>query len=140
MITKRARQKLSTSLRYTFESGHATLAVAAGAVVKFGADDDTLVIASAGDPLAIGIVEIAQPTATRPVIVLLFGTGIVPVTVGTGGATRGANAITVADGFTNAATHGGGTTAQITYGKFLQTGVAGDIVGLLMQYSTGVSA
>lgn len=57
--------------------------------------------------------------------------GVVPVLVGTGGATQGEFAIATADGFTNQ-TLGGGTTVKHIAGKFLQTGVAGDYVGLVI--------
>ena len=143
MITKRPREMLGNALVYQFESGCAT-AVAEGAEVKFGADDDTVAAVSANDPLAIGLCRkaytTAMATAGKPIEVILYGNAIKVVTVGTGGATRGVDATTVADGFTNAATNGAGTVSQITKGKFMQTGVAGDDVGLLLCYGRGVTA
>lgn len=106
--------------------------------VKFGADDLTVVQAGAGDD-PIGI---AQDTAVdgADLTVLLFCTSIVAVTVGTGGATRGAYAICAADGLTDKAL-GGGTVAQHVSGRFRQSGVAGDRVGLMVGGNfTGVSA
>jgi hypothetical protein len=57
--------------------------------------------------------------------------GIVPVLVGTGGATEGAFAVVVSDGVTDSATLGDGTTPVKVVGKFRQTGSAGDIVGMI---------
>lgn len=79
---------------------------------------------------AIGI-ALESGVAGATVEVALLGYAIVPVKVGTGGATRGAFAIMAADGYTNQ-TLGGGTTVKYPAGKFLQTGVAGDEVGLLL--------
>lgn len=63
-------------------------------------------------------------------IALLQGSGVIPVLVGTGGATEGEFAVGAADGLTNQ-TLGGGTTVKYIAGTFLQTGVAGDFVGLM---------
>ena len=63
-------------------------------------------------------------------VVLLAGACIVPVKVGTGGATRGQHAVAVSNGFTDI-TPGGGTVAKYTNGVFMQTGVAGDFVGMI---------
>ena len=143
MQTKRAREMLSNALIYSFESGCAT-AVGEGVPVKFAGDDDTMALAGANDPLAIGLCRkaytAAMSTAGKPIEVILNGLVIKKVKVGTGGATRGTDAITVADGFTDAAANGGGTTSQIILGKFVQTGVAGDEVGLMMGYGRSVTA
>jgi hypothetical protein len=120
-------------LYYEFESGCAS-ALAQWAEVKFGADDDTVAAAGTNDPLAIGWAHFDYPTAqiNRPISIALNGYAIIPVKVGTGGATRGKQAITVADGYTDAANNGGGTTSQIIKGRFMQSGVVGDLVGLLI--------
>ncbi len=102
-----------------------------GTEVKYNGDDNLLQAAGANDPLAIGIVW-KNNAAGRPAHVVMYGTGWIPVTVGTGGATRGVDATTVADGFTDAATNGTGTVSQIIKGKFLQSGVAGDKVELMI--------
>lgn len=106
-------------------------ALARGAEVKFNSSDTLLAATSGSDAAAIGIVNQGNGTAGRPVSVVMYGcSAVVPVTVGTGGATRGAFAVRVADGFTDSATIGGGTTVQYIRGQFMQSGVAGDTVGL----------
>ena len=106
-------------------------AFAKGAEVKFGSDDQLLAAAGTGDVLAIGIIYKAN-AAGRPAHVAMYGNGVLAVTVGTGGATRGVCAKGVADGFTDAAANGGGTTSQIIKGQFLQTGVVGDTVEMMI--------
>ena len=117
--------------------------VAARLPVKFGANDDTMALAGANDPLAIGLCRkpytAAMSAAGKPIEVILFGFMIKKVKVGTGGATRGKDAITVSDGFTDAPANGGGTTSQIILGKFMQSGVVGDEVGLMVGYGRSVS-
>ena len=61
--------------------------------------------------------------------VALFGNGYCKVLVGTGGATAGAPAKFVSNGLTDG-TAGGGSTKLTIMGQFLETGVAGDLVGL----------
>jgi hypothetical protein len=139
MITNRPQIKTDYATRHTFGGG-CNVAVTRGLEVKFGATDDVCVLAGANDPLGIGIVEQAVATVGHSVTIICFGNCIMDVTVGTGGATRGTDAITVANGFTDAAANGGGTTSQIIKGRFMQTGVAGDIVGLLMNSGRSVSA
>jgi hypothetical protein len=70
--------------------------------------------------------------------VLLCGGGVVPVKVGTGGATAGKYAIMASDGWTDQ-TLGGGTTVKYIGGKFTQTGVVGDIVGMAVGQFAGVA-
>jgi len=123
------------------------------ALQKYSADDvDTIVVASAktvtkGKPikhsgadheaenaaaitdLAIGI-ALESGTAGQTVRYVRLGSkAIVPALVGTGGATRGQGAVYVADGVTDQAT-GGGTNLFCCLGQFMQSGVAGDYVGL----------
>lgn len=111
------------------------LAVASGQVVTEGlgvvlASDTTCQVAGADSDLIIGIARTSQ-TAGEEVVIDLFGP-IIPVKVGTGGATRGKKAKHVADGFTDATAHNSdGTGNESTYGIFLQSGVAADIVGLV---------
>lgn len=129
----RPHERLENALIMTFADASQP-AFTKGTEVKFNGSDTLLVATSGADPLAIGIVYQAN-AAGRPVSVVLYGDKVMPVTVGTGGATRGVMAVRVADGFTDAATVGGGTTVQYIKGQFLQTGVAGDTVGML----TGVN-
>lgn len=105
-----------------------------GTEVKFNGSDTLLVATSGSDPLAIGVIYAAN-LAGRPASVVMYGDKVMPVLVGTGGATRGVQAVRVSDGFTDAATVGGGTTVQYIKGQFLQSGVVGDTVGLM----TGVN-
>lgn len=131
-MAKRPIVKLDHACRLTLV---ADAAYARGAEVKFVTDDNTFTAAGANDPLAIGTLERAVTAAGKKGDIILYGNVIQEVLVGTGGATRGVDAITVADGFTDAAANGGGTASQIIKGKFMQSGVAGDRVGLL----TGVN-
>ena len=70
--------------------------------------------------------------------VALLGSGIVDGLVGTGDATEGVTAKYAADGLTDA-TIGGGTVKLTKCGTFMQTGVAGDYVGLNLASNTGPS-
>lgn len=119
---------------YTVE---AAATVTVGKRVKFGTSDTTVEDCGANEN-GIGIAveyhntvnETAGAAGTR-VGIALDGVAIVPVLVGTGGATRGSFAVTVSDGLTNQ-TIGGGSTLVHIAGKFMQTGVVGDIVGMLV--------
>jgi len=103
-----------------------------GTEVKFNGSDTLLVATSGSDADAIGIITQAN-AAGRPASVALYGTnGIVPVLVGSGGATRGKQAVNSSTGFTDAAANGGGTTAQYIRGTFMQSGVQNDLVGLYL--------
>ena len=91
--------------------------------------DETLVD-DAGANGKVFAVALETKTAGQVVqCALLCGGGVVPVKVGTGGATAGEYAIMTTDGWTNQ-TIGGGTTVKYIGGQFLETGVAGDFVGL----------
>lgn len=95
--------------------------------------DTTIDDAGGASDLAIGIAQATSSTAGAIVDVVMFGNAVVPVTVGTGGATRGTKAKLVADGFTDATTHNSdGTGNESTYGIFIQSGVATNKVGLLL--------
>jgi hypothetical protein len=106
----------------------------AGGLVKgmgaeFGTTDDTMIAAGAADPLWVGV-PLHDAAAGAPCDVAL--SHVVPVLVGTNGATRGERATMEADGYTDAAAASGGATEVYVYGIFLQTGVAGDYVGMLI--------
>jgi hypothetical protein len=79
-------------------------------------------------------------TGLKQIVVYGHG-GIVPVLVGTGGATAGkaARLAAAADGVTDATT-GGGTTKIVELGPFEDTGVAGDIVGLRLNITPTVGS
>lgn len=72
-------------------------------------------------------------------VALLSGGAIVPVRVGTGGATAGAYATVGTTGLTDQ-TLGGGTTVAYIAGKFIETGVSADKVGLIVGQFAGVKA
>lgn len=139
--------RLDHVTRYQFEHPSQPL-LTRGTLVKFSstadADEWLLKAVDATDATevadAIGFVEIANTTVNRGLRVVLFGNGIMEVDVGTGGATRGKDAKVVADGFTNAAANGGGTVSQIVFGKFLQNGVAGDRIGMILMRHRSVTA
>jgi len=105
-------------------------------VKRSGADKYVEAMAAVGDD----VYGIALDTCVAADIcrVALFGRGIVPCLVGTSGATEGATAVmdVAVDGLTDG-TVGGGTTKQTKCGTFMQTGVAGDLVGLNIASNTG---
>lgn len=110
---------------YTVASGKT---VAANYPVKHsGSDTDIEAMAAIGDNV-FGIALDAGAAGDK-VRVALFGKGVCKVKVGTGGASRGAPAKYASDGLIDA-TVGGGTTKLTVCGEFLQTGAAGDLVGL----------
>jgi hypothetical protein len=113
--------------------------VVRGRVVKLINADDECQHSGAGE--AGDGVAIEGGTAGQIVtIVLLAGACVVPVKVGTGGATRGLAAVVVADGVTNSGTLGGGAVLKNIVGHFTQSGVAGDEVGMVPLRSASVSA
>jgi hypothetical protein len=127
-MATRAHQQMDNALIRAYQVG---TAVTRGKLVKLVTDDDHVTDASAAEQ-GIGIALETSTTAdARVQVAMLAGAAIVPVLVGTGGATRGAYAAAVANGFTNQST-GGGTVAKHIAGVFTQTGVAGDYVGLLV--------
>jgi hypothetical protein len=96
-------------------------------VKRSGADGAVEKIAAVGDD-GIGI-ALDAGVAGDKVRVVYPGCCVTRCKVGTGAATEGAPAKYASDGLTDA-TVGGGTTKLVVYGKFTETGVAGDIVGL----------
>lgn len=111
----------------------ATKAVTKGKSVKFSGADNQIENCGAGED-GIGT-ALTDGVAGDTVPILLDGYAVVPCLVGTGGATRGSYAVTVADGHTDRAI-ADGTNPRFLRGKFMQTGVAGDIVGLLVGCTT----
>ncbi|MHA1572658.1 MAG: hypothetical protein ACTSX8_01570 [Alphaproteobacteria bacterium] len=115
------------TVRYT-----ASAACTIGEAVILSADNECEDAAGATD-LAVGIAS-ATVLTDAEIDVYMFGYAVIPVTVGTGGATRGTQAVLIGDGFTDAAAHnsdaGAGNTA--VYGIFLQSGAATTRVGLLL--------
>ena len=129
---------MATALRLTDFLVREAYVVASGDTATKGEavllDSDTTIDDCDGvSDLAIGV-ALEAGTPGDVVEVGLFGWGIVPVIVGTNGATRGMKAQLEGDGFTDAGTHDsdGGVANQSTYGIFLQSGTAGQFVGLLL--------
>jgi hypothetical protein len=117
----------ATIMRFTVASGQTATK---GKPVLLSGSDDEIDDAGADSDLAVGI-ALETKAAGKECDVYLFGP-VVPVLVGTGGATRGTKAVIVADGFTNAPAHNSdGTGNQAVYGIFMQTGAAGDLVGMI---------
>lgn len=126
---------MSSALRYLDESRIKYYTVAAGQAVTLGwqvilASDTTVQNSGAASDAGIGI-ALESAVAGAPAKIHLYG-HVVPVVVGTGGATRGAKAIFVADGFTNAAAAAAGATTTPIAGVFLQSGVATNRVGMML--------
>lgn len=114
----------------------ATKAVTEGFRVKFSGADNQVENCGAGDD-GFGI-ALQTGVAGDEIEVLLEGFAVVKVKVGTGGATRGLYAIMAADGLTDRAI-ADGTNVRYCPGKFMQSGVVGDVVGLLLGAATPVA-
>lgn len=129
----RATQDLKNALikRYAVKNG-VTLSV--GQRVRFGTSDHEVDAPSgADDDTTIGTaLEAGTATATDGtwIDVCLDFYAIVPMTVGTGGSTRGLKQKLAADGCTDAPANGGGTTSHPIIGVAMQTGVATDRIGV----------
>lgn len=116
--------------------------VAVGRVVKDGNADKECQHAGANE-LGFGVVtKIGHNTSVtagaagdRVTVAHLNGSCVIPVLVGTGGATRGKLAKVVSDGVTDATplVEGGATTPVLVavHGIFTQSGSAGDMVGMI---------
>lgn len=135
-MAARAHNKVQNALIQSFKVP-ATKAVTAGFRVKFSGADDAIENCGANED-GIGIALADGVAGDTGIPVALDGIAIVPVKVGTGGATRGLFAKFLADGFTDQAI-ADGTTPRYLAGRFMQTGVVGDMVGLLIGVATPMS-
>lgn len=104
--------------------------VTRGRAVVFASADNEILDDGTESQLAIGI-ALESGIAGEEVTVALFGVAIVAVIVGTGDATRGVLAVEVATGFTDV-TLADGAAIRAPAGRFMQSGVASDEVGLLL--------
>ncbi len=95
---------------------------------KFGADDDTLALAAASTDELVGVFQHITTTAGERVRVML--TGITRIVLG-GAVTRGGWITSDANGNGVAAAPGAGVNAAVI-GKAMASGVAGDIVPMLI--------
>lgn len=128
-MATRAHMKIQNALiqEFTVASGQT---VTEGLSVKFASADDECQNCGAGED-GFGV-ALGSGAAGEKVSILLDGIAVVKVKVGTGGtATRGSYAITNATGHTNQAI-ADGTTVRYLRGKFMQSGTAGDLVGMLV--------
>lgn len=119
---------------FTVAAGQATTE---GRPVSFASSDQE-VQTTAAAAKCMGIALETKAAGER--VQVLIGEGGVKVKVGTGGATRGEQAVVVADGVTNSGTLGGGSVIKNLVGMFLETGVVGDVVGLVFRPTVAVSA
>lgn len=108
--------------------------VVVGRVVKDG-NADKEIQHSADGVDAIGVIVALGPLAgaagDKVQVALLAGACIIPVKVGTGGTTRGKLQKVVADGVTDAVLDVATPVAANLVGFATQSGVAGDIVGMV---------
>ena len=127
-MAARAQVDISKCVIKTF-TVKAASSVTEGYAVKI--DGDGIVLnCSAGDA-ANGIALESGAAGTQVMVALANCGGLVAVKVGTGGATAGLYGAAVADGIANAGALGGGTTLVNIVCQFLQTGIAGDVVGAI---------
>lgn len=111
-----------------------------GRAASFASADEEVQLTAAGAAPTAGIFLETKAAGDRVQVLVSQGDAIVKVKVGTGGCTRGLYGVVVADGLTNAPTLGGGTVLRNIVGRFLQTGVAGDVVGFVFAPFASVSA
>ncbi len=114
--------------------------VAVGRPVKQVTNESTCQHAGAGEVACGVVIAIGGNTAVTAgaagdrVQVALFGTAIIPMKVGTGGTTFGVMQQAVSDGITDVTPNGAPTTGVLvaSVGLAMQTGVAADVVGVLV--------
>lgn len=142
-MATRANADLKNALikRYAVKSG---VTIAVGNRIRFGATDIEVDLTSgAADDTQIGTAleaGVGNAGGTVLIDVVLDGVLIVAMTVGTGGSTRGAKQINAANGVTDAPANGGGTTSRSIVGIAMQTGVVGDLIGVMPLNHRSVSA
>jgi hypothetical protein len=123
-----AKQNLGIVSTYTVASGQS--ATKGYLAILSGADNE---VDDATSPCDLGI-GVFLATAVAGARVEVAHTGVIPVKVGTGGATRGKKGMWSSgdNGFADAPAHDAdGNTNDAIYGVFLQSGSAGDMVGML---------
>lgn len=103
--------------------------IAANSIVKFGADDNTVLVAAAAGDSSIGVSLGFAAASGERIDILHFG--IADVKLGVGGITRGAEVTSDATGQGVAA-----AATNRVIGVALASGVAGDIVPVLVSLAT----
>lgn len=124
----RATQDLVRAIikTYTVKTGGATTA---GKPVKFGTTDTEVDTQLAADA-SIGFgTALETKTAGQQVQVCPHGVQIVPMIVGTGGSTRGLKQKIASD---NTGITDTGATTDVFVGRAMQSGVVGDLIGVLV--------
>lgn len=128
---------MATAIRHTNNALFLDYTVAASDTATEGEavlldSDTTIDDCNAASDLAVGV-AMETGTAGDVVEVCMFGHAVVPVEVGTAGATRGTKAQLASDGFVDCSAHDSdGAGNQSFYGIFLQSGTVGQKVGLLL--------
>lgn len=159
-MATRANVDLTLSLLKSYQVKN-TVSLALGNRVKFGTADTEVDLAGAAEPNSWGtVVGFPQAPGTTnqvpangtngsnmptsvtgdgtdkfQVTVALDGNAIVSVIVGTGGSTRGLPQVLAANGVTDgpaAPVGSDGTVVHKFEGRAMQTGVAGDAIGMLV--------
>jgi len=133
-MATRANADLKNTLikRYAVKN---TSVITAGSRVRFGATDiEVDATSGANDDTCFGTaLEGGTGNAGGTVLidVALDGHQIVAMTVGTGGSTRGLKQVQAANGVTDAPANADGTVVHTSIGIAMQTGVAGDLIGVM---------
>lgn len=126
---------MSSARKHTDHATIVNYTVAAGQTTTLGrlvllASDTTVQTAGQVDT-AVGV-ALSSETAGNPVDVYLFGP-VVPMVVGTGGATRSTVLEAVADGVADAPAHdSSGASNDIIIGMAMETGVATNRIGVML--------
>lgn len=132
-MAARPDQNLQNALIVTRTVETATTCTVGG-IVKDGNADKEVQPTTDGVG-AIGVITalgaLAGAAGDKVQMAYLAGACIIPVKVGTGGATRGKFAKVVSDGVTDATETVTTPVAVNVVGFFTQSGVAGDIVGMI---------
>jgi len=127
-MAERALKKLDFApiMTYVVATGQTTTK---GLGVIFSGAETTIATAASGFDGCFGV-ALETTTAGKECQVALFAP-IIPMVVGTGGSTYGTKQQFVADGVTDAAAHdSSGSTDDIIVGLAMQSGVAGDTIGV----------
>ncbi len=133
-MSARPFQQLSNAIIQHF-TVKAASAVTEGMPVTL--DSEGVVLDSTAGQNAVGVA--LHSAAAGEDVQVAMANAIVSVKVGTAGATVGGYAVVGTTGAIDK-TFGGGTTVGYCLGKFLQTGVSGDKVALLIGMAPSVTA
>lgn len=137
-MATRALKKLdyATIMTFTVATGQTATK---GKHVLLSGSDNAVATAGANSDLAVGI-ALHSAAAGAEVQVALLGP-VIPTLVGTGGSTRGTKQVIVADGVTDCAAHdSSGATDNSVVGIAMQSGVAGDLIGMMQTLGNRGSA